>query len=194
MGILNIPQYCMSTSLLWKWLVIVLFMAGLNGCATDAPKTPDYFAIDIDSHTPKINRIALVTDLTPPEIESGDLGFTRGEGAAGGFAGGAATGALLALNLAAEGAAAGAGIASAAALILLMPVFVVGGAIIGTVSGVSTGYSADVLAEAEENAQNMLNSAYLQTELLEHAQDYGVDNTDFDVLHMPKDNQETQTV
>ena len=167
-------------------------MSGLNGCTTDAPKTPGYFATDIDSHTPRISRIALVTDLTPPEIEGVNLGFTRGEGAAGGFAGGATTGALLTLNLAAEVTATGmAAGAAGAAIALLLPVFVVGGAIAGTVSGVAAGYPADMLAEAEANAQNMLNSAYLQTELLKHAQDYGIDNTDFEFIRMPKSDPET---
>lgn len=179
-------------SVLRKWLVIVLFIAGLNGCATDAPKTPDYFATDIGLHAPKINRIALVTDLAPPEIDSVNLGFTRSEGAAGGLAGGATTGALLALNLAAEGTATGmAAGAAGAAIALLLPVFVVGGAIIGTMSGVDAGYPADMLAEAEANAQNILNSAYLQTELLEHVQDYAIDNTDYQFIRMPKFDPET---
>lgn len=169
----------------------MLFIIGLIGCVatTDAPRTPDYFATDFDLHTPKIKKIALVTSLTPPEIESVDLGVTLGEGAASGAAGGALRGASLNLSLVAEGAAAGS--AGGAVMILLLPVFVLVGAIAGTASGVAVGYSADTLAEAEANARHMLNSAYLQTELLEHAQEYGLDNTDLDFIRIPDADSET---
>ena len=169
--------------------MIMLFVGGLIGCATDAPKIPGYFAANIESHSPKISRIALVTDLTPPEIESVDLGHTRGEGVASGFAGGVVLGVVGALALILEaGSEAG---AAAAVVILLLPVFVVVGAIGGTVTGVATGYSADMLAEAEANARDMLNSAYLQTELLEHAQDYGLENTDLEFIRIPSADPET---
>lgn len=180
MSILHSPHTCTSFSEIRSVSIIVLFIVGLIGCATDAPKTPGYFAIHIDSHAPKISRIALVTDLTPPEIESVDLGFTRGEGAAGGFAGGAASGAGLSLVAVAEAGAAG-----AAVFVLLLPVFVVGGIIVGTVTGVATGYSADMLADAEASARVMLNSAYLQIELLEHAREYALENTNLEFIRMP---------
>lgn len=128
MNNLHIQRNSTSNSVLWKWLIIVLFITGLIGCTTDAPKTPDYFAIDFDLHTPKIKKIALVTSLTPPEIESVHLGVTRGEGAVGG---------------------------------------------------------------AAANARNMLNSAYLQTELLGHAEDYGLDNTDLGFIRIPDADPET---
>jgi len=166
---------------LTKLLMISLFILELMGCATNIPKTPDYFATEHQSQALNISRVALVTDLTPPEIESVDLGFTRGQGAVGGAAGGALVGASSALG--SLGGCSGA--FCAAALLLLLPVFMVGGAIVGAVSGVDSGYSVDVLAEAEANAQHMLNSAYLQTGLLEHAQDYGRKNIDLEFIRIP---------
>lgn len=170
-----------------KLLVLALFIIGLAGCATHAPKTPDYFATGHQSQALNISRVALVTDLTPPEIESVDLGFTRGQGAAGGAAGGAMVGASSAL----ESLGSCSGDFCGAVFLLLLPVFMVGGAIVAAVSGVEHGQSADMLAEAEANAKHMLNSAYLQTELLERAQGYGRDNVDLEFIRIPSADPET---
>jgi hypothetical protein len=168
-------------SALSKHLMISLFIVELMGCATNIPKTPDYFATEYQSLTPVIRRVVLVTDLTPPQIESVDLGFTRGEGAAAGAAGGAAAGVGVSLDMLGGCS----GDFCGAAFILLLPVFVLGGAIVGTVSGAGSGYSADMLAEAEANAQQMLNAAYLQAELIEYAQDYGQANVDLEFIRKP---------
>jgi len=164
-----------------KLLVLALFITDLIGCTTNAPKTPDYYSTEYQYQAPGISNIALVTDLSPPEIESVDLGFTRWQGAAGGAAGGALAGASSALS----SLGGCSGDFCAAALLLLLPVFMAGGAIVGAVSGVDSGYSVDVLTEAEANAQHMLNSAYLQTELLEHAQDYARKNIDLEFIRIP---------
>jgi hypothetical protein len=156
----------------WKPLMASLVVAGLMGCATDMWKTPDYFSEKYESLEPEIRRVALVTYLSPPEIEIVDLGFTRGQGAAGGAMAGA-TSALRSLG-SCSGAYCG------AVFLLLLPVFTVGGAIVGVVSGVD----ADMLAEAEANANHMLNSAYLQTELLERVKNYGHDNTELEFVRM----------
>lgn len=156
----------------WKLLVVVLFVTGLMGCATDIPKTPDYLAVEYESKVSGLRRIALVTDLTPPKIESVDLGFTHGEGALRGAGRGAIGGAAAALEV---GNVIG---------LLLLPFFMLGGAAAGTVTGAVSGYSADMLAEAEANAQYMLNSAYLQTQILERVQDYGHDNTNLEFIRM----------
>lgn len=164
-----------------KLLMISLFIVELMGCATNVPKIPDYFATEYESQVPRISRVALVTDFTPPEIESVDLGFTRGQGAAGGAAGGAMAGASSALDSLGSCSGDFCGVV----FLLLLPVFMVGGAIVGAVFGVEGGYSADMLAEAEANAKHMLNSAYLQTELLERAQGYGRDNVDLEFIRIP---------
>ena len=158
---------------LTKLLMISLLIVELMGCATNVPKTPDYFATGHQSQALNISRVALVTDLTPPKIESVDLGFTRGQGAAVG----AMEGASFALQ---ESLGSCSGAVCGAAFLLLLPVFMVGGAIVGVVSGVD----ADMLAKAEANANHMLNSAYLQTELLERVKVYGHDNTELEFVRM----------
>ena len=134
-------------------LIIILISISFIGCSTKLPQTPDYFAIDLDSHVPKIDRIALVTDSTPPLIESIDLGVTQGEGAGGGAAGGAIGGAVYSLYL-------------GPAYFIVLPYLVTAGAIGGAISGAAVGYSADVLEEAETQVEQILNSGYLQNKLL----------------------------
>ena len=159
----------------------------VTACATGAPEHPEYLASDYESQIPGISRVALITDLTPPEIESVDLGFTRGEGAAGG----AAAGALEGLSGALSGMGGCSGGFCGAALLLVLPIFMLVGAVAGAASGVDSGYSADKLAEAEANAQNMLNSAYLQVELLDRAQGYGRENVDLEFIRVPGTDPET---
>jgi hypothetical protein len=169
----------MSISVLWKRLIIVLYVTGVIGCAADIPTTPDYFSIEYELLVPEIHRIALVTDLTPPEIESVDFGITHGQGALHGAGRGAMGGAAVALEV---GGVAG---------ILLVPFFMLGGSVVGTVSGATSGYSAEMLAEAEASAQYMLNSAYLQTQILERVKDYGHDNTNLEFIRMSCADQES---
>jgi hypothetical protein len=159
----------------------------VTACATGAPEHPEYLASDYEPQISGINRVALITDLTPPEIESVDLGFTRGEGAAGG----AAAGTLEGLRGALSGMKGCSGDFCGAALLLVLPIFMLVGAVAGTASGVDSGYSADKLAEAEASAQNMLNSAYLQVELLDRAQGYGRENVDLEFIRVPGTDSET---
>lgn len=170
-------------SIYWvsKLLLLIFFVTELVGCASYS-KTPYDFSIESEAKIPRIRKVALVTDLTPPEIDSVDLGFTKGQG----VVGGAAAGAL--------GGAAGAGALSgfamdpysgAVVLLLLLPVFTVGGAIVGAVSGGVSGNSADMLEEAEANAQRMLNEAYLQKIILERVLDYGLEKVDFEFVRIP---------
>lgn len=73
------------------------------------------------------------------------------------------------------------------ALLLVLPIFM----LVVAVSDVDSGYSADMLAEAEANAQNMLNSAVLQVELLDRAQSYGSENVDLEFIRLPDSDPET---
>jgi len=162
-----------SISVPGKLLNIILLAAMLNGCATETTKSPDYFAADFDSHIPKINTVALVTDLTPPKIESVELGVTKERAAAGG----AVEGALY-------------GVVAGPAFLLLWPAFVAGGVTVGAATSAASGYSADMLTEAEANAQNMLNSGYLQTELLERVLQYGHNHVDLEFIRDPSIDQQ----
>jgi hypothetical protein len=189
----NISQFSLlaqSTSVT-KRLVFITAMTGFIGCTADAPKAPDYYATNLQAQDFAISRVALVTNLTPPEIESVDLGLTHGEGAAGGAAAGA-VGAPLRVAagfLSADPFA-------AAVFLLLYPPILLGAAVVGAVGGAvvgaSSGHSAEELAEAEANARRMLDSAYLQTSLLEHAQRYASDNVDLDFIRTPNADPETR--
>lgn len=121
-----------------KLFIITLLISGLMGCATNAPKVPDYFSTEYQSQALKISRVALVTDSTPPEIDRIDLGFTKPEGAAGGAAVGVLAGAASSLHF--LGGCSGDYICGAAVL-LLLPVFVTVGTIAGAVSGADSGYA-----------------------------------------------------
>jgi hypothetical protein len=142
------------------------------GCAYYAPKTPTYFASEYGSQTPWIRKVALIVDTKPPEIESVILGVTRGEGAARGAGHGVAEG-LRGLNGCSGGAC-----------VLLVPIVIVSGAIVGSVSGAMAGYPADVLAEAEANARQALDSASLQTQLIDNVANYGNTNLGIEFIHI----------
>jgi hypothetical protein len=109
-----------------------------------------------------------------------DLGLTRGEGAAYGATSGAAQGALQALDAFAGCEGSFCGIA-----ILLVPVFALGGAVIGGISGAESGFSTDELERAEANARRALDSAYLQTSILDRTREYGHENSDLEFLRIP---------
>lgn len=83
----NIHHDSTSISGPGKLLLIVLLITGIMACATGAPEYPGYLTADYESQIPGISRVALITDLTPPEIESLDLELAREEGAAGAGAG-----------------------------------------------------------------------------------------------------------
>jgi len=172
----------MNTS---KLLVIALIFVQLSACATKAPKVPDYFASQSVGPNAVMRKVALVKVLAPPEIESVDLGYTRGQGAAAGAALGAIRGldAWSSLGGECEGAICG-------AYALLLPVFVAIGAMIGAIEVSETGYSSETLKEAEENARARLQSHYLQTQLLNHALNYASDNTDLQFIRMPSSDPE----
>jgi len=190
-----------------KLLTIFVLTIELIGCAASGPKSPDYVAEEYQSEEYKskafkIRRVALSTNLSTPEIEGVNLGFTRGQGAAAGAAGGAAGGAAI-------GAAAGISTLPASAAcgplvvvcvggsLALTGVLAVGGAVVGaaagTVVGMTEGQPADMLAEAESNAKSTLTSAYLQVELLEAAKRYGQDNTDLNFTRTQRANIDGQT-
>lgn len=161
-----------------KLLVITLIFAQMSGCATNAPQVPDYFASQSMGPNAVMQKVALVKVLAPPEIESIDLGYTRGQGAAGGAIFGALEG-IDALNSGkCEGYVCG-------MVVLLLPVFVATGALVGAIVGANTGYSSEKLKEAEKNARAMLQASYLQTQLTNHAQNYATDNTDLQFIRMP---------
>jgi hypothetical protein len=174
---------CITISGLGKSLLIMSLLMEVTACASGAPEHPEYFASDYESQIPAIRRVALITDLTPPEIESIDLGFTKGEGATAGV--------LEGLSNALSGMEGCSGDFCGVALLLVLPIFMLGGAVAGAASGVDSGYSADKLADAEESAQNMLNSAYLQVELLDRAQSYGRENVDLEFIRVAGTDPET---
>jgi hypothetical protein len=60
------------------------------------------------------------------------------------------------------------------------------------VAGTATAYSPHMLAEAEANAQAMLNSSYLQTEMLQRTQDYGLANVDLEFIQLPSVDSESR--
>ena len=161
-------------------MLIFFLIFGLVGCRTTAPLTPDYFANKYEESLPDLRKVGLVTSLKPPKIDGVYLGLTKGEGAAAGAAGGALEGAGAVFS------GGGGGLA-----ILLLPVFMVIGAVVGGVSGADSGYSAEMLAEAEANALRVLNSAYLQTDILERAQEYGHNNLDLEFIRVPDADQPT---
>lgn len=167
-----------NISWLGKLINVAVLVSAPIGCSTNLPQTPGYYAIDIDSHVPKINRVALVTDLTPPEIESVNFGVTQGKALSEGVA---------------EGAFKGAGYSLIAgpAYFLVLPFFVTAGVVGGAASGAASGYTADMLAEAEAKAQYILDSAYVQNILLSRVQDYGNANVDLEFIRMPSADQKT---
>ena len=177
-----------------KLLMILLLLAGLVGCASSA-KAPDYVAEEYKSKAFKIRRVALATNLSPPEIEVVNTGLTRGQGAAKGAAGGAATGAAygaaIGISTLSEANECGdlASVWCVGGSLALTGILAAGGtvvgAVVGTVAGASNGQPADVLAEAAANAKSTLTLAHLQVELLEAAKRYGRDNTDFDFIRAP---------
>jgi hypothetical protein len=166
-----------SISWLVELLIIVFLITGFTGCSTNLPQTPDYFATDIDSHVPEIKRVALVTDLTPPKIESVYLGVTPGEGAS---------------KMAAEGALTGAtySLIAGPGYFIVLPFFVTAGVVGGAASGAVSGYPADMLAEAEAQAKYILDSAYLQNKLLAKVEEYGNDQADIEFIRMPSADQD----
>lgn len=165
-----------------KLLVLVSIVTWFMGCATTPPPPPpDNLAANSETQQPGIRRVALVTTLEPPVIERVALGYTRSEGASRGAVKGLIQGGDAALDVFADCS----DIYCTGAFVLLLPVFLVGGAVIGAAGGVATGHSSDTLAEAQANAQAMLDSAYLQTEVLHRARDYGLANVNMEFIEIP---------
>lgn len=166
-----------------KCILIALLIIAQLGCATNAPNTPSYYANEHESFADGIKSVALVTSSKPPVIEHIELGVTHGKGATRGAGIGALSGADAALDAMQDCSGDFCGVT-----LLLLPVFMVGGALVGAVSGSAEGYSADVLADAELKAQQLLDSAYLQTELLKEAERYGNDNLEIRFIRLPETN------
>jgi hypothetical protein len=187
---LNKIKQAYKMSLTTKLLVLVLTVTWLSGCATSPSTTaelPEYCTTANEAQLAEIHRVALATISKPPTIETVTLGHTRREGASRGAAAGAAGGVNVAADIASESDP----YAPLVAL-LLLPVLVVGGAVGGAVVGTATGYAPDKLAEAEANTQAMINSAYLQTEVLQRVQDYGHANVDLEFIRLSSFNPESQ--
>lgn len=143
--------------------VLLILLLQLAGCATQTP--PSLMPEQYDSIHHGIRRVALVADLAPPTVEKIFLGHTRGEGAARGAAAGAFE------TLGQVGPAG----------IIFLPVFMGAYAVIGSASG----HSAEKLAEAESNAQRVLSSGQLQSQLLADVSDYASLNTDLEFTREP---------
>lgn len=161
-------------------LMVFVLVVGLIGCAIDTAKGPDDFISDNDFARFDIKKVALVVDRDPPEIDSVDLGVTKGEGAVYGAAGGALAGVDAALT-------------TGPGVVIALPIFAAIGVVFGTAGGVASGYSPDMLADAELSAQRILNSAYLQTQILERVSDYGHENTDYEFVRTPGADQKAFT-
>lgn len=168
-----------------KLLVLVLTVTWVSGCASSATspvESPEYCTVDYEAQLPEIRRIALVATSEPTTIETVTLGHTRGEGAAGGAAAGAVGGVEIAGEIVSSS---GSDPYALLLGLLLLPVLVVVGAAGGAVFGTVTGHSPDTLAEAEANAQAIIDSANLHTQILEKAQDYGLANFDLEFIRIP---------
>lgn len=162
-------------------ITIFGLVLGLSGCATGALPVPDYAADTLQRLGGETHKVALVTDLTPPELISVKLGSTHGEGAAAG----AGAGALAGLGGLAQAGGSCSGEFCGVAFLLLLPVFVLGGAIVGAIGGAAGGYSADALAEAHADARAALDTGYLQAQVLERAQAYARDNVELQFIRTP---------
>jgi hypothetical protein len=163
-----------------------VLMAQLAGCASTAGSSkqseyrerPDYSGGDWQQAPAGLSKVALVNVLAAPAVEKVDLGITRGEGAAAGAAGGALLFGAQPLALCVDPLA-------CALAIVLLPAFVIGGAIVGAAGGAVSGNPADELAKAEANARAMLDSAYLQGKILERIHEYGSENLNLQFIRVP---------
>jgi hypothetical protein len=163
-----------------------VLMAQLAGCASTAGSSkqseyrerPDYSGGEWQQAHAGLSNVALVNVLAAPAVEKVDLGITRGEGAAAGAAEGALLFGAQPLALCVDPLA-------CALAIVLLPAFVIGGAIVGAAGGAVSGNPADELAKAEANARAMLESDYLQGKILERIHDYGSENVDLQFIRIP---------
>lgn len=160
---------------------ISLSLTGLIGCTTDPGPRPNYYAEELQSHVPEIHSIALVTDLSPPSIESVGLDVGRGESAAG---------------MAAEGAFKGVFTGAAYSLIygpaffIVLPFIVATGTVGGAITGAASGYSAEMLAKVEALVEHILNSAYYQNILIAKVDAYAKDHIELKFIRMPSADQD----
>jgi hypothetical protein len=184
---INMYSFRDTISQYLRFAVSILCIAALLSCTTEAQRLPEYYKREAAGGVADTRSVALVAILDPPQIEGVDLGFTRSEGAAGGAAGGAAAGLGESLNVFAD---CGGEAACAAAFLLLLPVFVVGGAVIGGVSGASRGEDADKLARGEREAREILDSASLENSLLEQALSYARQNSALEFARTPSSDQQ----
>ncbi|MGD2140804.1 MAG: hypothetical protein PVH25_10435 [Burkholderiales bacterium] len=162
--------------------LLAVSLTQLTGCATNTKlQPPDYAAAQNDPGGGRFNKVALVTNPTPPEIEGVTLGVTYGEGAAKG----AGAGALGGAGFIAEGFSGCNEAACALVFLGLLPVFMLGGAVVGGVAGGLAGESADTLAASESQAQQMLSGGGLQIELLVRAEEYGQSHLDIELVRGP---------
>ena len=165
------------------WIIFPAFLlfTVLNGCASEPVIPPAYYAEKLGTHVPNIKKVAIVTDLTPPEIESVELWPTRDETAS---------------DKAAEGAFDGAGSVPPVLLVAppryftAMPFFLAAGAIGGAIEGYISGYSEAELAEMSELVDRILDCAFYQNSLLEKLADYGNANVAIDFIRKPSADQD----
>lgn len=159
----------------------LVLLIGLNGCASEPVVPPDYYAEKLSSHVPDIKRVAIVTDLTPPKIESVNQWPARDD---------------VASDKAAEGAFTGAAsvppvlLAAPPIYFAVLPFFVAGGAVGGAIEGYVSGYSEDELAEMRALVERIIDCAFYQNMLLEKVAEYGKANVAIEFIRIPSADQE----
>jgi hypothetical protein len=163
-------------------ILISSLLVNLAGCTVEPRPDPKLTNPEFAAQTAQIRTVALVGDSTPTEIESITLGVTYGEGVARGAGGGALMGAGQALS----------GLTTCvgspycgAAVLLLLPIFVLAGAVVGGAAGGASGYSETELEQATTAARQMLQSDALKEELLRRAGDYARQNAELTFVRKP---------
>ena len=146
----------------------VFFTVVLTGCATGGASDPDYAAGEI-------RKVALVTNSTPPEVESIRFGISPGEAAVLNAPVNAAGGAWLGLAVCGKTLVG----------LLVWPVCLGAGAVVGVASDnefvVSSPNSPEALNEAEASARAILETGGLQNQILERAHAYASKNVSYTV-------------
>jgi len=142
----------------------------LAGCGADGGTVPDHSGWTTEKAAEPNAKIALATTSTAPEIESINLGISKGEAAA-----------INAPVNAAIGGAAGLAVCGRTVIgLLVWPVCIGVGAVAGAADGnltvASSSYSAERLDEAEASALAVIDTGSLQSRMLERVEAYGRQN------------------
>lgn len=171
-------------------LISFLFITVFIGCAERVSRFPGDLPVEGLVPPSQTNRVALVTDLAPPQIQTIDLGATRAEGTLSSV-GGAGLGTVhgfLSWESDVMGKCSGdfCGVG-----VVLLPIYLVGGAVEGAVSFSTPVYPTDTLTKAESNARSLLDSAVLQTQLLSLVQYYGHKYVEAEFVRVPSADRKT---